>query len=63
MDVLAAGGSGARVCAGTWGIGRGGEGEGQHTVTYCDTVLWGVVVYMIFQLAIHVCVDREGVVL
>ena len=32
VDVLAAGGSGAGVCAGTWREGRGGA-------AYCDTVL------------------------
>ena len=37
VDVLAAGGSGAGVCAGTWGRRGGGGGgeEGQHTVTLC----------------------------
>ena len=39
VDLLAVGGSGAGVCAGTWGRGGGGA-------AYCDTVLCGTVLFV-----------------
>ena len=53
VDVLAAGGNGAGVCAGTLGRGRGGEGE--HTVTLHGVVLFVSCLYLLY-------VGREGVV-
>ena len=55
VDVLAAGGSGAGVCAGTWG--RGGEGRGRGEATY-GGIVWCGVLCKLFVLA--VC-GREGV--
>ena len=39
MDVLAAGGSGAGVCAGTWREGRGGGGAAYGGTVLCGMVL------------------------
>ena len=55
VDVLAAGGSGAGVCAGTWGRGRGRGGA-----AYCDTALYGVVLFV--SCCTYMYVGREGVV-